>query len=161
MGAGSNTSWPDLSWLTESHRALRREFGELVAQLTAARPGAVAGADVDALWDMLTGHERAEEALVWPALTAARPELATELDAFASEHDTLERLVARLDDALAGRGSLPLTAGAIATNLAAQLNGHLAREEERILPVLRATFTASQWSELTSRLEAAAGIEPA
>jgi hemerythrin HHE cation binding domain-containing protein len=131
MGAGSNTSWPDLSWLTESHRALRREFGELVAQLTAARPGAVAGADVDALWDMLTGHERAEEALVWPALTAARPELATELDAFASEHDTLERLVARLD------------------------------EEERILPVLRATFTASQWSELTSRLEAAAGIEPA
>ena len=154
---------PDLSWVTESHRALRSESGKLAAQLGAARPGpaAVAAAGVDAFWDMLAWHERAEEEVVWPALIAARPDVARELDAFASEHDTLERLLARLDHALAGRGSLPVSAGALAINVAAQLNGHLAREEERILPVLGATFTASQWSELMSRLEAAAGIEPA
>jgi hemerythrin-like domain-containing protein len=161
MGAGSPNSWPDLAWLTESHRALRREAGALVARIAAARPATAAAADVDAFWDLLTSHERAEAELVWPALAAARPHLGRELDAFAAEHDTLERLVGRLDDALAGQGSLPVGANALAVNLAAQLNGHLAREEERIWPVLLATFSASEWSELTSRLEAAAGIEPA
>ena len=56
---------------------------------------------------------------------------------------------------------MPVSVGALAVNLASQLNGHLAREEERIWPVVLATFSALQWSELTSRLEAAAGIEPA
>lgn len=144
---------PDVSELNSAHRALRRDVARLVADLSRRADPSRQRDQLASFAAMLELHHRAEDEVLWPALRAESPELGVELDALEREHRGLLGLVARLDRALAGEPS-PVAADALAATLAAQLLGHLAREDERVLPAIFASVDAETWRALMSTARA-------
>jgi hemerythrin-like domain-containing protein len=139
------------------HRVIRREFGQLPRLFRAAANNRarskVVGAHAREMLDFLHTHHTGEDELLFPLLrkrTTLDPELMDRMDA---QH-------AQVDDAVAALGKdLPgWTATADAPTgerMAALVDAtmptlieHLAEEEDKLLPIVSATLTQSEWDAL-------------
>jgi hemerythrin-like domain-containing protein len=95
------------------------------------------------------GHHRAEDEVLWPALRrqlADRPGDLVLLEAMEAEHAAIGQLIATIDQLLAGPEADPAHLGALTDSLVTGLNGHLAHEEQSVLPLVRHALTTSQWA---------------
>jgi hypothetical protein len=123
------------------HRALRRDLVLLRAAAAAAsEPDDGQVGWVLERWGVfrrvLTDHHRSEDERLFPALRAAEPGLGPVLAVLDAEHAGLD---AALDRAEAALDALPAGAGEAAAEiavLARDLDAHLAREEEHLVPVM-------------------------
>jgi hypothetical protein len=123
-----------------SHHAFRRDIGCFSRALAKLAPGERA----DALcqeWKWfrgaLHGHHEMEDTRVFPHLRGAQPELAGDIDRLSGEHQLIDPLLAR-GDAAFGDSFDSSEARKVVAELQALLSRHLAFEEERVVPHLRA-----------------------
>jgi iron-sulfur cluster repair protein YtfE (RIC family) len=85
----------------------------------------------------LSNHHAGEDGALFPFLAGQRPELAPTLERLHDEHERIAALVAQLRDVVAG----PTHPGQLrreVDRLTAELEGHLAYEEEQLVPALDA-----------------------
>ncbi len=122
------------------HRALRRDLARFGPALRAARGDAEQRARVVGHWRdveaALDAHHAQEDAALFPALLEAEPSLAPVLAQLDSQHAALDAALAGLRTAFEAGDD---TAAADALDeLANDLDGHLALEEEHLVPVMLA-----------------------
>lgn len=132
--------------------AWRRELLEAHARLRlalrAAQDAARDGADVpDATRDLLLfchgfcvaldGHHRGEDALLFPALVAQRPELAPSVAKLRQDHDMISTLLVRFDAAVQSSES-PAGLARHLQGFAAIMESHFRFEERELEPLLDA-----------------------
>ncbi len=133
------------------------EITELLDQLDEARRAEDLHRLFIEIAGRMTAHESAEQAVVYPALVAARPEAQPAAERRLGEQAEVNELLAemrRLEPATAG---FEKRAGA----LALELRAHFATEEERLFPQLRDAFTPAQLAELAERVTEAKRMAPA
>lgn len=139
------------------HRVIRREFGQLPRLFRSAagdrgRSKAI-GAHAREMLDFLHTHHSGEDELLFPLLrerAALDPELMDRMDAQHAQVDaTVAAVGAELPawtasaDAAAGERMATLIDAAMPTLL-----DHLAEEEQKLLPIVSATLTQSEWDAL-------------
>lgn len=124
------------------HRGLRRDLARFPLAVRNLSPGDSAQARlVVDHWQRVRGvldeHHAAEDERLFPALLAAEPALAEVLAVLDGQHAALDGALAAIESALA---ELPGAGAARAADLlaafAADLDGHLALEEEHLVPVM-------------------------
>lgn len=120
------------------HDAFRRELGLIRAEVAAAGPvlGAQLRVNCLTLCAGLHGHHTREDAGLFPGVDAERPDLAPVLDRLRAEHRAIAGLLDRLRAALGDTGLDRATLLAEVDRLTTELEGHLAYEEEQLIPVL-------------------------
>jgi len=121
-----------------------REVEQLFARLEA-------GGDQDALLrqvaEELIAHSKAEEEVVYPAITAAASEEKEDVKDGTAEHHHIEHMLEQL---LQQGADAPGSDGAIAA-VVAETRHHVEEEEHDILPAFREASTAEQRAELGRR----------
>ncbi|GAA3222995.1 hypothetical protein GCM10017691_09610 [Pseudonocardia petroleophila] len=119
------------------HDVFRRELALIRAELTTS--GSVLGAQLRVtcltLCAGLRNHHGGEDAAMFPFLDRTRPDLAPVLGRLRHEHARIAVLVARLQEVLAAGGD---GVADEVDRLTADLERHLAYEEEQLIPVLDA-----------------------
>src|SRR5262245_55424313 len=114
------------------HLGLRAEAAH-VERLTDAGDHAQARRRAELLARVLHHHHRAEDTVLFPALVARQPGLVATTDELEAQHTELDVVL----------GALP---GDLTTANAARrlVERHLGEEEQHVLPVWMASFTASE-----------------
>jgi hemerythrin-like domain-containing protein len=124
-----------------SHHGLRRDLYRFERALADGAP--LDDARAQALreeWQSyrqtLHGHHHVEDSAMFPNMRAQSPQLAACIDGLTAQHQQIDPLLARGDDAFA---ALPNTAPALAVvrELSQLLEPHLATEEENLVPLIR------------------------
>ena len=139
------------------HRVIRREFGQLPRLFRSAAGNRarskIIGAHAREMLDFLHTHHSGEDELLFPLLrerATLDPELMDRMDAqHAQVNDAVTALAAQLPawtaSADAARGER--MAALINATMPALID-HLAEEEEKLLPIVSATLTQSEWDKL-------------
>jgi deazaflavin-dependent oxidoreductase (nitroreductase family) len=127
--------------LTRVHDAFRRELALIRAEVAAAGPvvGAQLRINCLTLCAGLHNHHLGEDGVLFPLVAAQRPDLAATLDRLRVEHEEIAALVARLQAAVDGQAD-PDAVRAEVDRLTAELERHLAYEEEQLVPALDAAL---------------------
>lgn len=147
-----------LTAIEQQHAEMSGSLGAHVAALL----GAVASGDQSAAqaarstavsWNQrtLVAYLDAEEKVLYPAANG-RPEARLLVEALRADHETIKGLVSELAQAPDG-----VRAVAAATALRVAADGHLAKQDKQLLPLLAAASDVSL-SDLHSKLDAAAGV---
>lgn len=122
-----------------SHHGFRRDLARFVRALGRSDVSERAQALRDE-WQSfnatLHGHHQVEDNHMFPSMRAQFPELSACIDRLAADHAQIDPLLTRGDAAFA---ELPQTGAALAVvrELQSLLDSHLAREEEKIVPLIR------------------------
>lgn len=127
------------AFLTTVHEAFRRELALVRDEVAAAGPSLPAQLRVNCLSAChgLHVHHSAEDGGMFPAIAAARPDLADVLERLRAEHGVVAELIGRLDRVVrAGDGPVLPEVDA----LIERLEAHLDWEEAQLVPVLNAAF---------------------
>ncbi|MFI1768530.1 nitroreductase/quinone reductase family protein [Streptomyces sp. NPDC020800] len=123
------------------HDAFRRELA-LIRKEMAAGGGSTLGAQLRVncltLCQGLHHHHAGEDTILFPFLADRHPQLAPVLERLRAEHDRVAVLVADLRRAVSGEHPDPAAARAEVDRLTAELEAHLAYEEEQLVPALDA-----------------------
>src|SRR5579859_6640242 len=109
------------------------------------------------LVELMSGHEAAEQQVVFPALRSALPASGPATANRLAEHEEVNELMAEM------RGLTPQGPGfeKRASALMLQLQNHFAHEEESVFPQLQAVLPREQLVELGRRVEAVKRRAPA
>ncbi len=120
------------------HEAFRREIGLIRVEVAGAGPvlGAQLRTNCLTLCAGLHGHHEREDAGMLPGVREQRPDLAPVLDRLRDEHRAIAGLLDRLQDALGDPDLDRAALRAEVDRLATELDGHLAYEEEHLIPAL-------------------------
>lgn len=144
---------PDLSDFALAHRALRsgsRLLANAVADVAAGAPCPAERHDAivwfaEHVLHEVAEHHRKEDDILWPVIVAAAGEHVA-LNELCDEHGVLDAILARANDALRIFEAYPDLGGprlaALLRELADDLDEHIAREESRLFPVIRAYVSA-------------------
>ncbi|WP_116948719.1 nitroreductase/quinone reductase family protein [Jiangella endophytica] len=126
------------AFLTTVHESFRRELALVRAEVAAAGPKLSAQLRVNCLSAChgLHFHHTAEDGGMFPAIAAARPDLADVLERLRAEHGVVADLIARLQQAIEADGPVLPEVDA----LIERLEAHLDWEEQQLVPVLNAVF---------------------
>jgi hemerythrin-like domain-containing protein len=138
------------------HRAFRREFAEL-GDLVAAVPDGdvprarVVGEHVVAMTSMLQSHHASEDEVLWPIMKERAPDrsaLAAEME---GQHELIEGLISNAEFAAkrwmaSGSSSDASNVCRCMEQMSMNVDVHLAREEEAVLPLAAALFTQEEWA---------------
>ncbi|MEU5532651.1 nitroreductase family deazaflavin-dependent oxidoreductase [Streptomyces sp. NPDC020362] len=123
------------------HDMFRRELA-LIRKEMATRGGSTLGAQLRVncltLCQGLHNHHTGEDTALFPFLADRHPHLAPVLERLRAEHGRVADLVAQLRRAVSGERPDPAAARAEVDRLTAELEAHLAYEEEQLIPVLDA-----------------------
>ena len=124
-----------------SHHAFRRDLGCFARALGRLPPSG--NGQLEALrqewgWfrSALHGHHEMEDTRVFPHLRGQHPELAGAIDRLSTDHQRIEPLLLRGDQAF-GESLDVSAAGTVVAELTALLHEHLAFEEAQVVPHLR------------------------
>lgn len=131
------------TFLMTVHESFRRELAQVRAEVAAAGPRLPAQLRLNCLSAChgLHFHHTGEDAHVFPALAAARPELADVLERLSAEHVVVATLMVRLEAAVRADGDSDSAAVLAEVDaLIEQVEAHLDWEEEQLVPVLNAVF---------------------
>ncbi|MDA2804002.1 nitroreductase/quinone reductase family protein [Nocardiopsis suaedae] len=139
---GGPTGAPDAGdFLVAVHDAFRREL-ELVRDEVAATGTAALGAQLRInclmLCQGLQHHHSQEDEGVFPAVAAARPDLAPVVERLSAEHARVAELLAALRERVSGGGTDTAAVLADVDRLTADLLAHLDYEERELVPLLNA-----------------------
>ncbi|GIJ20851.1 nitroreductase/quinone reductase family protein [Micromonospora lutea] len=123
------------------HDAFRRELALIRAEIHHSGPtlGAQLRVNCLRLCGGLHTHHTTEDSGMFVGIGAQRPELAPVLDRLRAEHRRVAELVARLQQTLAADGADRDQVREQVDQLIAELEAHLAYEEEQLIPVLDGT----------------------
>lgn len=148
------------------HKATRRQFDLFLAQI--ARANWHNEEEVKSVqnkfgfyWEMLEHHHLSEDHGLFPMLAGIDPNFAAALDKLTADHQTLDYLVALIQDDL--RQLVENQNRAIAKSYWQQLctrtenfkelmTGHLDREEEVVIPAISGHFTVEQQIAIEARI---------
>lgn len=124
-----------------SHHAFRRDLGcfsRALAGLTASDMARVEALRQEwkSFHGALHGHHEMEDTRVFPHLRGQHPELGAAIDRLSSEHQLIDPLLARGDQAF-GEALRLDEARAVVAELSSLLAAHLAYEEAEVVPHLR------------------------
>ncbi|GIH06673.1 hypothetical protein Rhe02_47400 [Rhizocola hellebori] len=161
----------DLTAMFTMHDALRREL-EHLARVDDDPRLVFRTAGWRRFKQAVWGHHCAEDEVLWPALRLRltdQPGNLVVLEAMEAEHAAIGQLIATIDEAASGPQGCLVHLGDLIDSLVTGLKGHLAHEEEAVIPLLQQALTAGQWaafekvhSELTAdTLSAPDGWSPA
>jgi hemerythrin-like domain-containing protein len=154
---------PDWSSYKQVHRALSVSADRLVAGLSSVAVDDVRRSGALASWFAgygaeLNHHHRLEDEIFFPALEERVPAYRDHSATLAADHGNLERLILRLNRALAGlasgRGHWSAqrdAALAMAVELRDCLTDHLAFEDADVLPMFERHFTVAEYAEIDKR----------
>lgn len=125
------------------HDGFRRELALIREEIAAGGPKLAAQLRVNCLTAcaMLHRHHVTEDDEVFPKIDRLHPELAAAVRGLRDEHRRLAELVGRLQDLVADETSGSAAVLAEVDGLTAEIEAHLDREEERLVPVLNALKT--------------------
>ena len=158
----------DFSLMLAVHDAVRRDLIRFVTLLGGTAPvGVEQAAALSSQWDLIVGrvmeHERAEDAVLWPAVRAAVPEdEQAPLDRMVAQHDQLTAVL----DVVSARfaAGAVLAGGSARTQLADSIEGaavmadaQFAFEERNVLPLLDRWLSAPDWATFVAAQHAPAG----
>ncbi|MFD0684708.1 nitroreductase/quinone reductase family protein [Actinomadura fibrosa] len=122
------------------HDVFRREL-ELIRKEVAAS-GAALGAQLRvnclSLCQGLSNHHTGEDTLLFPPLERDNPDLAEVMPVLREEHERIKALMDALGSVLAAPSPDPAALLPEVERLTAELEAHLDREEEALIPVLNA-----------------------
>ncbi|MFI9387689.1 hemerythrin domain-containing protein [Kutzneria sp. NPDC052558] len=141
------------------HTMLQRELGLMPELVRTVASGDVDRARVvtehiELVADLLRQHDLVEERHLWPRLLDRLPaEAAPLVRAMEREHRLVDDLQERLEPALAAWRIAAGQAGreavaAVLDALILALADHLAREEDRVLPLAARCVTTAEWAEM-------------
>jgi hypothetical protein len=124
-----------------SHHAFRRDLGcfaRALGRLTPSDSGQLEALRQEWRWfrGALHGHHEMEDTRVFPHVRGQHPELAGAVDRLSAEHQRIDPLLLRGDQAF-GESFDVSAARAVVTELTALLDEHLAFEEAQVVPTLR------------------------
>ena len=151
------------------HDSFRREFALLPGLVRGVATGDLERAQVIAahityVSTILHHHHHGEDAHVWPLLAErCAGECAPLVELMEGQHEDVARIGREIDDGLrawAGAATGPrkaLTAALV--RLIPVLRGHLAAEEEHVVPLMEQYITAAEWNEIVEK--EAADVDPA
>lgn len=156
MTAASTPNVSTYLWLHRALRASARRLAEVTATTSSERPGPRSRRDDKALIQWCDGfigeircHHRTEDLLLFPALRdriAIYGEFAARL---AEDHTSLEAMLDELSAALRARDRVRTSE--LAVQLRDHLDGHLAFEEDEIVPLFVRHFTGDEFAQLDQR----------
>lgn len=131
------------AFLVTVHESLRRELALVRAEFPAAGPTLGAQLRINCLSAChgLHFHHTAEDGHLFPAIAAARPDLADVLERLRAEHVVVADLIARIEQAVRADGNGDGAAVVADVDaLIERLEAHLDWEEQQLVPVLNAVF---------------------
>jgi hemerythrin superfamily protein len=139
--------------LIQDHRVM----GKLLQQLDEAEQPEELRLIYFRLVELLSGHEAAEQQVVFPALRSALPATGQETANRLAEHEEVNELMAEM------RGLTPQGPGfeKRASALMLELQNHFSNEEESVFPQLQAALSHDELVELAERVEAVKRRAPA
>ncbi|MDA0566210.1 nitroreductase/quinone reductase family protein [Streptomonospora sp. S1-112] len=120
------------------HDSLRRELALIRTEISGSGPtlGAQLRVNCLTMCQSLGFHHTMEDNGMFPAVAKAHPETAETIARLSAEHKTIERLLDRLRDLLAGAEPDKGTLAEEVDHLITQLEAHLDYEEEQLVPIL-------------------------
>ncbi|HEX2315153.1 MAG TPA: nitroreductase/quinone reductase family protein [Thermomonospora sp.] len=120
------------------HDVFRRELDLLRAEIARSGPGLVAQLRVTCLTfcQGLHHHHTMEDGGMFPFLGEQHPELAATMQRLREEHRTVQRLLEELQELVTAEGTDRAELLAGVERLTADLEAHLAYEEEQLVPIL-------------------------
>ncbi|MFF8958277.1 nitroreductase/quinone reductase family protein [Streptomyces sp. NPDC014894] len=121
------------------HDGIRREFALVREEIAVSGPGGLAAqlrVNCLTVCQGLRHHHEGEDAMMFPMLGKRRPELAPVLDRLRDEHLAIAALTARLSTLVDDADADPRTILPEVDRLLAELESHLAYEEEQLIPLL-------------------------
>ena len=148
----------DFTMMYVAHDAFNRDLARLVE---AARAGKANSPEAKATWaefsKQLITHHHAEDESLWPRVREAIKDVDEfdVLEQMQAEHETLDPLIERIDDALAvgEYGTLAADLDKLATHLAA----HMRHEEEAALPIVARRIGTAGWAAFGKDIRRAQG----
>jgi hypothetical protein len=151
---------PQLTSFFLYHRAMRAGAADLVTALGSAAPDLAAiGGWFEHYQAACTIHANAEDAVLWPALLAERPDLEPVVKGMDEEHAGLDQRLATAAAALRD-GDLE-AARAAAAALTELITTHLDGEEARAVPALVERFDGEALAGLMVQVQQSAGPDGA
>jgi hypothetical protein len=128
--------------LMMSHHGFRRDLARFTLALGQLGSDPARAAALKGEWqgfrNTLHGHHHSEDAGLFPSLRAQEASLAGVVEQLTADHRRIDPLLDEGDRAFAGLPASAAGAAAVVAQIAALLDPHLALEEERIIPHLRA-----------------------
>lgn len=151
------------------HDSFRREFGLMpgLVRGTAARDrerAQVITAHITYVSTILHHHHHGEDVHVWPLLAErCAAQCAPLVELMEAQHEDIARIGREIDEGLrawaaAAAGPREALAAAL-VRLIPVLRGHLAAEEEHVVPLMERHITAAEWNEIVEK--EAADVDPA
>jgi hemerythrin-like domain-containing protein len=131
--------------IKEDHRKLEAVFKQLESEPEDVR------ALLEQVAELLIPHSKAEEQVVYPAITSTAPDEREDVQDGIAEHHHVEEVLAQL---LSGDPEAPGADGLIAAMIG-EVRHHVEEEEEDILPKFVDAASNQQLSELGDRFTAA------
>src|SRR5437773_8021141 len=98
----------------------------------------------------LRQHTSAEEAIVYPAICAALPDMGGQMTAAIEEHHQVEELLNRLDETSGGDSSFDQLIGEIRDNV----ERHVAEEETQVFPRFREATSEDERMRIGRQVQA-------
>jgi hypothetical protein len=147
---------PDLTGFELTHRAMRS--GTRIAAAAAADPGtgdrprAIAWFTGHVLAE-ISAHHHKEDDVLWPVIAASAAGR-VDLSALTSDHVALEAVLVRADAALDRFRADPAAGGelaAVLTEIADELDEHIADEEVSMFPAIERYLTVEEWAAVEKR----------
>ncbi|GAA4915427.1 nitroreductase/quinone reductase family protein [Streptomonospora salina] len=120
------------------HDAFRRELAIVRDEIARSGPGLGAQLRINCLTvcQGLAHHHTMEDTGMFPVIAQARPELAGVVARLGEEHKRVDTLLEQLRSQLDGTAPDPAAVQAEVERLTAELEAHLAYEEEQLVPIL-------------------------
>jgi hypothetical protein len=149
----------DTSDMIAIHAVFRDAFGSAESHVARVADDATQAALISTYYAnilaLLQVHHDGEDKLLWPKLTARRPEAAELFASMQAQHAQVHGATATAATALAGwtNDRNPATTQAFVTALTGvyeQLVPHLDQEERDILPIAAEALTGPEWGALPS-----------
>jgi hypothetical protein len=154
---------PDLTAFALTHRAMRsgtRIAAAAVADASPDRHQAIGWFTGHVLAE-ISAHHRKEDDVLWPVIAASAAGH-VDLDALSGDHAALEAVLERAGAALARFRADRSAAGELAallTEIADELDEHIADEEATIFPVMREHVSAADFARCEKSFQR--GVSPA
>lgn len=126
--------------ITLTHGALRRELAMIRKEIADSGPGLGAQLRVNCLTlcQGLHNHHAGEDGGIFPFVRARHPKLGPALDRLGQEHVRIAALLDDLREVVSATDADPLHLLREVERLTDELEGHLAYEEQQLIPVLDA-----------------------